>query len=91
MGVAETDDGTVFMLIASAIFIYARLITTINVMRYGVGVGAELHDAEGRTSPREGMSHTICPDDGVDVLDIISIVTVGALADGKLFVATQGH
>ena len=71
VGMAEAHDGAVFVLIASAIFIHPRLINTIDVVRHSVGVGTELHDAERCTGPREGMPHAVCPDDGVDILDVI--------------------
>ena len=71
VGVAETDDGAVSVLITSAVLIHSRLVNAIDVMRHSVGVGAELHDAERRTSPWEGMPHAVRPDDGVDVLQIV--------------------
>ena len=71
VGVAEADDGAVFVLIASAVLIHSRLVNAINVMRHSVGVGAELHDAEGRASSGECVPHAVRPDDGVDVLQIV--------------------
>ena len=90
MRVAETDDGAVFMLITSAVLIYPRLVYAINIVWHGVGVGTQLHDAEGCASPGEGVPHAVGPDDGVDVLDVIrDIVGVSVPADGWLMGATQ--
>ena len=41
------------------------------IVRHGVGIRAELYDTKWCTSPRKGMSHTVRPDDGIDILDII--------------------
>ena len=71
MGMTEAHDSTIFMLITSAILIHSQLINTIDVVWHSVGVGAELHDTEGRTSTWEGMPHAVRPDDRVDILDII--------------------
>ena len=71
VGMAKAHDGTVFVLITSAVLIHSRLINPIDVVRYGVSVGTELYDTERCTSPREGMPHAVRPDDGIDVLDII--------------------
>ncbi len=92
MGMTETYDGAVFVLIACAIFIHSRLINPIDVVRHGVGVGTELHDAKRRACPWEGMPHAVRPDDGIDVLDVIDLVaTISILADGRLFIAAQYH
>ena len=90
VGMAEAHDGAVFVLITGAVFIHPRLVHTIDVMWHSVSVGAELHDAERRTSPREGMSHTVGTDDGIDVLDVIG----GGFwlgGHGGLFAATEGQ
>ena len=82
VGVAEAHDGAVFVLIASAVLINSWLVNTVDVVRHGVGVGAELHDAEGRTSPWKGMPHAICPDDGIDILDVVgNVVAVSFFFD----------
>ena len=39
-------------------------------MRNGVGIRAELNDAEGHASTREGMSHAVRPDDGIDIFHL---------------------
>ncbi len=67
VGVAEADDGTVFMLVTSTILIYSRLINAIDVVRHSVGIGTELHDAERRAGSGEGVPHAVGADDGVDV------------------------
>ena len=71
MGMAEAHNGAVFVLITSTILIHSRLINAVDVVRHGVSVWTELHNAERRTCSWEGMSHAVRPDDGVDVLDII--------------------
>ena len=65
VGVAETYDATVFMLLTRTILEGARLVFTIYVVRYGICIRTELHESEGYTSARECMSHSICPDDRV--------------------------
>ena len=84
MGMAEAHDGTVFVLIASAILIYPRLVNAVDVVWHSVGVGTELHNTERRTSTREGMSHAVRPDDGVDILDVIGD---GFFNNGRLLCA----
>ena len=71
MGVAETYNRTVFMLITSTIFINPWLLFTVNVMRNGIGVGTQLHDAERRTGTRKSVSHAIGSYDWIDILDVI--------------------
>ena len=76
------------MLIPSAVLIHTRLVLAVNVVRHGVGVGTELNDAKRCTSPREGMSHAVGPDDWVDVLDIIGDRFFGG---GGWFGAAEAH
>ena len=72
VGVAEAHDGAVLVLVAGAVLIHAWLVLAIDVVRDGVGVGAELHDAEGRAGPRKGMPHAVGADDGVDVGNVVA-------------------
>ena len=65
VGVAETYDATVFMLITCAILVGARLVFTIYVVWYGIRIRTELYESEGYASTRERMSHSIRPDDRV--------------------------
>ena len=84
MGMAKAHDGAVFVLIASAILIYPRLVNAVDVVWHSVGVGTELHNAEWRTSPWKGMSHAVRSDDWVDILDIVSD---GFFRNGRLLCA----
>ena len=63
VGVAETYDATVFMLITRTILVGARLVFTIYVVWYGIRIRTELYESEGYASTRERMSHSIRPDD----------------------------
>ena len=89
MGVAKPDDSAVFMLITSAILVHTRLILAVNVVRYGIRVGTKLHNAEGRTSPWKGVSHTVGSDDGIDVLEVVS--NSFCRLDGFLLFRTAHH
>ena len=59
VGVAETYDATVFMLITRTILVGARLVFTIYVVWYGIRIRTELYESEGYASTRERMSHSI--------------------------------
>ena len=72
VGVAEAHDGAVLVLVAGAVFIHARLVLAVDVVRDSVGVGAELHDAEGRAGSWEGVAHAVGADDGVDVGKVVA-------------------
>ncbi len=67
VGMAEPHDGGVMILIACAIGIDLGLVSAINVMRYGVGLRAELYDAERRAGTREGVTHAIGAYHRVDI------------------------
>ena len=71
MGMAEADDGTVFMLVAGTVFIRARLINSIDVMRNGIGVRTYLYNAKRSTSTGECMSHPVCSDDWVYQISLL--------------------
>lgn len=47
MGVAEADDGAVPVLVSGAVPVHFRLVGSVDVVRYGVRVRAELHYPEG--------------------------------------------
>ena len=53
MRMAEADDGAVLMLVAGTVFIRARLINSIDVMRNGIGVRTYLYNAKRSTSTGE--------------------------------------
>ena len=65
MRMAEADDGTVLMLVACTVFIHARLIDTVDVVRNGIGIRTYLYDAEWGAGTRKCMSHPVCSDDRV--------------------------
>ena len=73
VGVAETYDAAILMLIAGSILVGARLVFTVYVVRYGIRIRTELHQSEGYASPRERMSHSIRPDDRVYKIDYIGL------------------
>ena len=73
VGVAETYDAAILMLIAGAILVGARLVFTVYVVRYGIRIRTELHESEGYASARECMSHSICPDDRVYKINYIGL------------------
>ena len=56
VGVAETYDATVFMLITRTILVGARLVFTIYVVWYGICIRTELHESEGTQAPGN-----VCP------------------------------
>ena len=92
MRVAKPDNGAVFVLITSAILVHTWLVFSIDVVRHSIGVGAELYNAERRTSPWKSVPHAVRPNDGVDVLDIIAvIVAVIVLVDRMLIGATESY
>ena len=72
MGMAEADNGAVLVLIAGAILIHTRLILTVDVVRYRIRIGAELHDAKRGTCARKSMPHAIGADNRIDKLNEIS-------------------
>ena len=59
--------------------------TAIDVMRYGIRVGAQLHNAKRRTGSREGMPHAIGPDDGVHIMEVIG----SGFGNGRCFATTK--
>ena len=62
MGVAETHDAAVSVLIAGTIVVDTRLVYSIDVVGNGVGVGTELYKAVRIASTREGMAHAVGAD-----------------------------
>ena len=67
VSVAEPDYGAVVVLIACAVLVGARLVLPLDVVGDHVGVGGELHSAEGHAGPREGMAHAGSAYEGIDV------------------------
>ena len=65
VGMAEADDGTVFMLVAGTVFIHARLIDTVDVMRNGIGIRTYLYDTKRSAGAGKCMSHPVCSDDRI--------------------------
>ncbi len=59
VGVAETHDGVVAVLITSAIVIDPRLIHAVDVVGYRVRVGAQLHGAVGVAGAGKGVPHAV--------------------------------
>ena len=73
VGVAETYDAAILMLVAGAILVGTWLVFTVYVVRYGIRIRTELHESEGYASARECMSHSICPDDRVYKINYIGL------------------
>ena len=71
MRMAEADDGAVLMLVAGTVFIRARLINSIDVMRNGIGVRTYLYNAKRSTGTGECMSHPVCSDDWVYLISLL--------------------
>ena len=65
MGVAETDDGGVFVAVACAVVVGPGLVFAPDIVGNGVGVGAQLYDAEGCAGSGKGVSHACGADEGI--------------------------
>lgn len=70
VGVAESHNGSVAVLVPCAVLVHVGLIDAIHVVGNGVGVGAEPDDAEGYTCSGEGMPHAVGADEWIDVFNL---------------------
>ena len=62
MGVTETDNGLVPILVTGTIFISIFLISPIHIMRNCICVRTQLHPSERSTSTGKGMPHPVGTD-----------------------------
>ena len=70
MGMAKAHNGRIIVLITGTIFVHFLLISTIQVMGNGIGIGAQLNNTERYTSTRKGMPHPIRSDNGIYILHL---------------------
>ncbi len=88
MGVAEAHDAAVAVLVTGTVVVDTWLVHPIDVVRYCVSVGTQLHEAIRETGSGEGVPHTVGADKDVDILQ-------GAGAGGCLCTAAvrkaKGH
>ena len=68
MGMTETHDSTIGVLIAGTILIHFTLVTAIHVMGNGICFGTQLYNSERRASTWESMSHPVGTNDGVHIV-----------------------
>ena len=73
VGVTETHDGLVAVLVAGAVVIDTRLVAAVDVVGDGVRVGTHLHAPEGVARARESVPHAVGPDHRVNILGIIAL------------------
>ena len=64
--VAESDDSAVLVAIAGTVVVGAGLVASIYVVGNGVGVGTQLHDAEGGAGTGERVPHARSADERAD-------------------------
>lgn len=87
VGVAETYDATVFMLITRTILVGARLVFTIYVVWYGICIRTELHESEGTQAPGN-----VCPIPFVPMIGFTRSTTlVCAIATVELAARKRQH
>ncbi len=67
MGMAETHDGFVKVLVAGAIAVNIRVVFSILFIGNGIGVGAELHETERDASARKSMAHLLGADEWIHI------------------------
>ena len=70
MCVAESHYGIVGVLVTGAIFIHIVLIYTVYIMRYGIGVGTELHYSHRHAGTGKRMPHAVCPYHGIHIFGL---------------------
>jgi len=75
MGVAEANNGIVFVLVAGAVFIHFSVIGVVFriPIANGIGIRGELYHSEGHCSTGEGMAHALGTDKRIYILTIVSI------------------
>ncbi len=67
MGMAETHDGFIVVLIAGTIAVNIRIVLSILFVRDGIGVGTKLHHPERDTGSGKSMSHLLRSDKRIDI------------------------
>ncbi len=52
--------GFIIVLVAGAVFVHVGVVFSVQVVAWGIGLGAELHHAEGYCGAREDMWPICC-------------------------------
>ena len=68
VGVTETYDGFIPILVTGTIFIRILLISSIHIMWNCVCVRTQLYPSERGASTGEGMPHSVCPDNRIYII-----------------------
>ena len=68
VGVAEADDRRIFVLVSRTVFVCARLVDSVDVVRDGVRVGTQRNDSVRYAGTGENVSHFVGADDRVDLV-----------------------
>ena len=66
MGMTKTHNGGVFITITGTVGISMGLVLAIHIMRYRIGIGAQLNNAERSTRTGKGMTHAGGTDQRID-------------------------
>lgn len=84
VSVAEADDAAVAVLVAGAVVIDPRLVAAVDVVRYRVRVGAQLHGAVGVAGAGKGVAHAVGADKDVHQLRVgRSLLRLAPAAGGR--------
>ena len=87
VGVAETYDAAILMLVAGAILVGTWLVFTVYVVRYGIRIRTELHESEGYAAPGN-----VCPIPFVPMIGFTRSTTlVCAIATVELAARKRQH
>ena len=68
---AEAHNGVVGMLVAGTIVVDLAHVLSVHIVRDGVGVRTQLHNAEGRAGAGEGVAHALGSNHGIHVAGFI--------------------
>ena len=71
MRVRKAHDGAVFILVAGAVLVGARLVGSLDVVGNHFRVGRQLYSAKRYAGSGEGVSHSGGADEGIDILDVL--------------------
>ena len=67
VGVREADDGPIAVLVARTVTIRCRVVALAEAVGNQLGLGTELHEAEGSRRARKGVPHFVGADEGIDI------------------------
>ena len=69
VGMAETYNGIVFMLIASTILVCTRLVFALDIVGNRVRIGTDLHETKRHAGAWERVAHAIGTNNGIHIVD----------------------